>query len=92
MKSRRPRDTNIPLHETLEEKHPMDEISHEFARMSSRYTKDTPNTLRDRTRHSAQAAQGATRISARLILKYFPKFYHFYKSLSKIKKINVLQM
>ncbi|XP_018351099.1 PREDICTED: uncharacterized protein LOC108753735 isoform X1 [Trachymyrmex septentrionalis] len=65
MKSRRPRDTNIPLHETLEEKHPMDEISHEFARMSSRYTKDTPNTLRDRTRHSAQAAQGATRISAR---------------------------
>jgi len=65
MKSRRSRDTNIPMHETLEEKHPMDEISHEFARMSSRYTKDTSNTLRDRTRHSAQTAQGATRISAR---------------------------
>lgn len=65
MKSRRSRDTNIPMHETLEEKHPIDEISHEFARMSSRYTKDTPNILRDRTRHSVQAAQGATRMSAR---------------------------
>lgn len=63
MKSRRSRNTNIPMHETLEEKHPMDEISHEFARMSSRYTKDTP--LRDRTRHSAQTAQGAIRISTR---------------------------
>ncbi|XP_071626646.1 uncharacterized protein [Temnothorax longispinosus] len=66
MKSQRSRDTNIPMHETLEGKHPMDEISHEFARMSSRYTKDTPNILRDRIRHSVpQAAQGATRISAR---------------------------
>lgn len=65
MKSRRSRDTSIPMHETLEEKHPIDEISHEFARMSSRYTKNTPNTLRDRTRHSVQAAQGATRMSAR---------------------------
>ncbi|KYM99073.1 PREDICTED: uncharacterized protein LOC108777028 isoform X2 [Cyphomyrmex costatus] len=65
MKSRRPRNTNISMHETLEEKHPMDEISHEFARMSSRYTKDTPNTLSDRIRHSAQTAQGATRIPAR---------------------------
>ncbi|XP_011687714.1 PREDICTED: uncharacterized protein LOC105449941 isoform X2 [Wasmannia auropunctata] len=65
MKSRRSRDTSIPMHETLKEKHPVDEISHEFARMSSRYTKDTPNTLRDRARHSAQTAQGATRISVR---------------------------
>ncbi|XP_011878703.1 PREDICTED: uncharacterized protein LOC105567990 isoform X2 [Vollenhovia emeryi] len=54
MKSRRSRDTNIPMHDTLEEKHPIDEISHQFARMSSRYSKDTPNTLRDRTRHSVQ--------------------------------------
>ncbi|KAL0130100.1 hypothetical protein PUN28_002007 [Cardiocondyla obscurior] len=52
IKSRRPRDINIPMHETLQGKHPMDEISHEFARMSSRYTKDTPNTLRDKTRHA----------------------------------------
>ncbi|XP_025987309.1 uncharacterized protein LOC105194575 isoform X2 [Solenopsis invicta] len=64
MTSRRSRDTNIPMHETLEQKHPMDEISHEFARMSSRYTKDTSNSLRDRTRHSGPTAQ-ATRTSAR---------------------------
>lgn len=65
-KLRRSRDTSIPMHETsLGEKHPMDEISHEFARMSSRYTKDSPNTLRDRTRHSVPTAQTATRISAR---------------------------
>ncbi|XP_012539397.2 uncharacterized protein LOC105838399 [Monomorium pharaonis] len=65
MKSRRSRDTNIPMHETLEKKHPVDEISHEFARMSSGYTKDTPNTLYDRTRHSVPTTQPANRISAR---------------------------
>ncbi|XP_025073479.1 uncharacterized protein LOC105424740 isoform X2 [Pogonomyrmex barbatus] len=58
MKSRRSRDANIPMHETLEAKHPIDEITHEFARMSSRYAKDIPNTLRDRTRHTVQTAQG----------------------------------
>lgn len=63
MKTRRSRDSNIPMYETLEGKHPMDELSHKFARISSKYTKDTPNILRDRTRHSAQTTQGATRMS-----------------------------
>lgn len=70
MKSRRSRDSNIPMHKTLEGKHPMDEISHEFARMPSRYTKDTPNTLRNRNRHSMQIEQGATRDRERISAHY----------------------
>jgi len=66
MKSRRFRDTNIPTHETLEEKRVMDDLSHEYARIPSRYIKDTPNILRDRIRHSVQTAQSPpTRISIR---------------------------
>ncbi|XP_020290721.1 uncharacterized protein LOC109858148 isoform X2 [Pseudomyrmex gracilis] len=57
MKLRRSRDaTNTPIRETLEGKHAMNELSHEYARIPSKCTKDTLNSSRDRIRHSTRTS------------------------------------
>ncbi|XP_014484878.1 PREDICTED: uncharacterized protein LOC106749700 [Dinoponera quadriceps] len=61
MKSRRSRDTGTPMHETLEGKCAMDELSHGYTRIPLRYAKDT--VLRDRIRQ--QSVQSPTKTTVR---------------------------
>ncbi|EZA55127.1 hypothetical protein X777_05305 [Ooceraea biroi] len=65
MKPRRSRDINIPMHETLEGKHMINELSHEYARIPPRYTKDMPNISRDKIKRSVQTTQGVTKMPIR---------------------------
>jgi len=65
MKPRRFKDVNIPMHETLEGKHAINELSHEYSRIPPRYSKDMPNISRDKMKRFVQTTQGATRMPVR---------------------------
>jgi hypothetical protein len=57
MKSRRFKDINIPMHETLEGKHAINELSHEYSRIPPRYNKDVPNISRNKMKRFVQATR-----------------------------------
>lgn len=57
MKPRRSRDVNTPMHETLDGKHAINELSHEYARIPPRYAKDMPNSSRDKMKRSVHTTQ-----------------------------------